>query len=83
MVCDSAPKKTGRSVPLSGLYTPTQVKWHAPLSLKSGTGGGLFFAKKGYNLEYGLEYVQGVSPIHLALRLVRRHLNTFGLVGSK
>ena len=68
-------KKTGRPVPLSGPYTTTQVKWHAPLSLKSGTGGGaFFFAKKAYNLECGLEYVQAVSPIHLALRLVRRHL---------
>ena len=34
----------------------------------------LFFAKKGYNLEYGLEYVHAISPIYLALRLVRRHL---------
>ena len=28
----------------------------------------LIFAKKGDNLEYGPEYVQGVSPFHLALK---------------
>ena len=43
----------------------------------------LFFAMKGYNLDYGLEYVHAVSPIHLALRLVRRHLNSPCLVCRK
>ena len=43
----------------------------------------LFFTKKGDNLEYGLEYIQGVSPIHLALRYIRRHINSLGLVCRK